>query len=178
LHISCDDFKDQVLRLRNAGFECSVCYLAHPRQLREMLSFKMYFAQFGIHMTTTQFSGTCGGKQFPSEYSSVEIELLARVTQCPSEEMSEPSVMLSPVHDKHWFLPVQPRQSLVAEQLCNAGVTYANINVHGDVKRCGCSQSIPLGNIYLSTLVLLTDAQPCTQALGCSEIKYTSSSYI
>lgn len=172
-HMDLAAFTKQVLRLRNAGFKCAVCYLAHPLQLREMMSYRKYFSGFGIDMDVTRFSGVYDGKQFPHEYSPAQLELIGLVEKRDPVEKKHryAEAFQIPSHGSDGSGPDHP---LLPDELpCNAGVTYANVNAAGDVKRCGREHASRLGNIFEGTFSFLDEPRPCSSAdANCPERIY------
>lgn len=72
-------FLSRVLSLRNQGFSCDVCYLAHPSQLQEMLKYRKTFLRNKINMAVVEFRGTWQGREYPKEYSENEKALIRSV---------------------------------------------------------------------------------------------------
>lgn len=171
LYIAPEIFKNGLLCLRNAGFSCSVCYLAHPCQLREMLHYKRYFLAHGINMTVTPFWGVWNGRVYPQAYTVQECCLIEQEThhmdgcgrKIPPGEIVKPDNLPG---------KIVPEPS--GGTLCHAGCTYAAIGQDGVVRRCGQSESGSLGNLYDRTMRLTAVPSPCTAVFCRSrEFRYT-----
>jgi hypothetical protein len=98
--------------------------------------------------------------------------LIGRVEQWNSDETTDIPGILPRVDIGHSRCSSRHPQVPIEKGLCNAGVTYANVNVAGDVKRCGYMQYPILGNIYQNTVSLFEAAQPCPHVCGCTEKYY------
>jgi MoaA/NifB/PqqE/SkfB family radical SAM enzyme len=162
--MDCAVFARQVLRLRQAGFSCDVCYLAHPQQLREMLNFKRYFREREIEMTVIDFWGEYRGKRYPQAYTDEERRYCRYVARWDGGRENAPeqpgSASAAPA-----FSP-DPRRSLGRN--CGAGSDYAVIEVDGTAHPCGQVRDISMGNIFAEGGITLLDAPLRCSAAYCT----------
>jgi len=161
LHSNPKTFAGNVARLRNAGFSCGVCYLAHPGQLKEMLNYKKYFKSVGIDMAVTLFWGDFGGREYPSAYTCEEKEYLEYCEKW-SEDVDEYDLLFNNIESSITFGALQTNIEEIREgTFCGAGRDYAVVGVNGDVRPCGQSPGPILGNIYTGDVDLFSKAFEC-----------------
>lgn len=175
LYAELEVFKDHVTRLKQAGFSCDVCYLAHPSQLREMIRYKRHFFAHGIEMAITTFWGEWNGRTYPHEYTAQEREFIDYATRYDDDCAKALAVRQQPPAYNSTdtsVLKIVPEPA--AGILCRAGSSYAAIGQDGSVRRCGQSGTAGLGNLYDKTMRLSDDPSPCA-AVFCKnrEINYS-----
>jgi len=162
MYIDINKFLEKVLLLRENGFKCRVCYLAHPVQLREMLLYKRYFLNFKIVMTPVEFVGNFRNRNYPEEYSKTEKEFLNLVLNW----------------DNNWQisakeLNVEKEKVYSGEKQCIAGYSYGVIDVKGNVRPCGQLKEPILGNIFKKDVEFLDKPIKCNlQTCKCAEFRY------
>ncbi|MCB4792842.1 MAG: radical SAM protein [Elusimicrobia bacterium] len=169
LFTNIEDFSKQVLKLKNEGFVCGVCYLAHPVQLREMLNYKKYLKKLDIDMAVTLFDGNYKGKKYPKDYSKDEIRYLNYVTSwVPGTGIYISGTAEEKIRDN---LNAATSNS---HNLCNAGYKYASIKFNGDVTPCGRLGEQILGNIYKKDISLFLTPKECPSNFDtCKEFEHT-----
>lgn len=170
--INIDRFTSQILKLKEANFICNVCYLAHPMQLREMLSYKKYFKKFQIEMTPNVFWGEYKRKRYPHRYSEKERRYYQFVTNWTTEESNDNFFSEKEETKKNpQFYNLYPKFSM--GRICNAGYKYAIVNVDGTVKPCGQVLGPILGNIYQKNVRLYKSQIKCSaEYCKCKEVNY------
>lgn len=163
LYMDFRGFTQQVLKLRSAGFTCSVCYLTHPMQIREMLNYKKYFKKLKIDMTLTVFWGKYDGKEYPQDYSNEEKEYYQYVAKwTPERDNSRTFKKASNSLENEIDLQLYNlKPSISKGKLCKAGCEYASITVDGSVKPCGQLAEPILGNIYKGNVKLFERPIKC-----------------
>src|SRR3989339_318950 len=152
------EFSGQVTRLKNAGFTCGVCYLAHPAQLREMVNYQKYFKSLDISMAVTQFRGTYCGKKYPESYTPEEKEYMDYVSKYPA-----------PFDIRHRHKKRTGKKESTEEQAhdemkltpCLSGYKSVIVLENGDIKMCPELPDITLGNIFDKSAGLFSQKYIC-----------------
>ncbi|MBN1824235.1 MAG: radical SAM protein [Endomicrobiales bacterium] len=150
-----EDFKDKVMMLKKAGFICDVCYLAHPKQLREMVNYKRYLAQYGIIMSIVLYRGIFNGIRYPESYTiqeKINIEY-AKMYTCKMESVTRSFKELECLVDVYRFADNEG-PGTAGIKACSAGSSYASIALDGTVRRCGQTPDTLLGNLYEKNIVM------------------------
>lgn len=169
-YMDCMTFVRQVQKLKDAGFTCGVCYLAHPAQIREMLQYKRVFRGFGIDMTLNVFWGKYDGKDYPKDYTEQEKEFYEYVALW-TEKSGNRLPSKKPATDDAQLLNLQPAGS--EGDRCGAGSSYAVIGLDGSVRPCGQLPGPVLGNLFGKSVKLYDEQRRCTaRYCRCREVDY------
>ncbi|MFH1414635.1 MAG: radical SAM protein [Elusimicrobiota bacterium] len=171
-YMEIDRFIRRIIDVRKEGFICDVCYLAHPGQLREMLSYKKYFRASGIDMALTVFWGNHRGIEYPKGYTEGQ-KLYYRYTAEWAPEQSDRNLVVTGREKiEEQINDLDPGLSL--DKMCKAGYNYATVKVNGDILRCGQLSGPLLGNIFRHDLEMLERETKCrVDYCRSREIEYT-----
>jgi MoaA/NifB/PqqE/SkfB family radical SAM enzyme len=129
--------------LHKAGFQCGICYLAYPPQMRQIERYSRIFREAGINFALAAFWGEHEGKKYPQSYTQEE------------KEMMRPYI--GDVDRVEYHLNGQSPRG----KLCKAGHSYASIQADGNVVRCGPMSQSSIGNILDENFSLLAGASAC-----------------
>lgn len=146
---------EKVLILKNAGFKCSVCYLAYPPQIKQINNLSVRFEKEGIGFALAAFWGEYGGKKYPESYTSEETEVI--------------KPFLGDAERIKYHLKGDSPKG----RACYAGHRYAVVRANGNVTRCGQLPNTIMGNISDKDVALLDKAYPC-EATYCPCNEYTN----
>ncbi|MHB9155272.1 MAG: radical SAM protein [Endomicrobiales bacterium] len=163
-HIDFRTFRDQVMRLKKAGFTCGTCYLAHPSQLREMRNYKKYFLDHGIELAITPFRGQYEGKTFPEGYSKEERDYIKTTvlwSRDRGDDFRLPEGMNGFIDGGEEMQLSKLTTGGSREKFCPAGSVFAVIAADGTVRRCSQESGAILGNIFQRNVLLFNEARPC-----------------
>jgi len=143
-------FFNKTVKLKNAGYEVWVNYVAYPPFINDLEKAKKKFSNEGISMSILPFDGIYDGKNYPDEYTQPEREHLNKLgADLPWVKKSM---------DRAFN---QPELSKIAEKKCLMGVMYAKIHPDGNVYRCCAEDPKKLGNLTDGTVSLLKQPELC-----------------
>ena len=145
-----DKFLEKAVRLKRAGFEVWMNYVAYPPIMESMETCKKLAHQEGIDMSILPFNGEYKGKKYPDEYTQEEREFLNKV--------AGKSIVVKKTMD--WALNKE-QQREKKTKICRMGQMYARIHPDGRVDRCCGDKAQKLGNIIDNTFSLLDEPLPC-----------------
>lgn len=143
------DFLNKALKLKKAGYEVWINYVAYPPLLNDIEN-ALYLAQKeGISMSVLPFNGRYKDKDYPADYSEREKELLNR--------LGLNSIVIRNAFN--WSLNKDAR--VKNKKFCRMGQMYGKIHPDGNVYRCCGKNSHLLGNLIEGTFSLLEEPLPC-----------------
>lgn len=138
--------------LNNAGFDCGVCYLAYPPQMKQIPYLSRRFKEEGVRFALAAFWGEYNGVQYPRGYTEEEKELMRP--------------FIGDIDRATYHMEGKSPKG----RPCNAGHKYAVIHANGDVVRCGPLFDRIIGNILKDGFSLLEGPLPCeADACPCNE---------
>lgn len=148
--IDFDTFFSKALKIKKAGFELWVNYVAYPSFLEGIDRYKDVFAQYDIPMYFLPFKGRYNRKEYPDNYTQEEKGYLKKLG---ANIVSEKTLDFAFTKDK----------KNDENKLCRMGQMYAKIWPNGQVFRCCLSTTLSLGNIFDGTFALLEHPLSCRE---------------
>ncbi len=138
-----DIFLSKALKLKEAGFEIWVNYVAYPPQMYEMENIKnKFFDQYGITINILPYKGRYEDKEYPEGYTQQEIDYLKSF----GTNVVTPKILESTSETKQ----IEQQNG----RFCRMGQMYAKIRPDGEVFVCCASNALRLGNIIKGTFAL------------------------
>lgn len=147
--VSFETFFEKVLKLKNAGFEVWVNYVAYPPIFNGMQEFKQQFEQIGVAMSLLPFKGEYEDRKYPEGYTEEEKQYLKK---CAGADLWTQKTMD--------FAFVKEKRE-TKSRLCRMGQMYAKIHSNGDAFSCCSKTARKLGNLVAGTFSLLEEPFLC-----------------
>lgn len=146
-----DTFFSKALRIKKAGFELWVNYVAYPSFLEGVDRYKDAFTQYGISMSILSFKGKHNDKEYPDKYTQEEKDYLRKLgTEIAEKEALD-------------FAFAKHKRSN-EDKLCRMGQMYAKIWPNGETYSCCLPNALRLGNIFDGTFALLENPLLCKES--------------
>lgn len=145
--VTFETFFEKVSKIKAAGFEVWVNYVAYPPIFNGMQEFKQRFEQIGVSMSLLPFKGKYEGRLYPEGYSEEEKQHLKK---CTGTDLWTQKTM-------DFAFAKEKRET--KSRLCLMGQMYAKIHSNADVFSCCSKTARKLGNLIAGTFCLLEE--PC-----------------
>lgn len=147
--VSLNVYLEKVLKLKKAGFDIGINYVAYPLQLERMKEYKEAFDKHHISFTIMPFRGEFQGRVYPQGYTE---EQKALIIQCDSN-LTVSSKMIE------WYGKDKLSRKGI---ICRMGQMYTKIHPNGEAFRC-CfiNDKGKLGNLIDGTFSLWDQPQLC-----------------
>ena len=182
------DFEEHFLKikkLKDAGYDLGINYVAHPTQLEKMPYYKQRLAEIHVNLDVMPFRGTYNGKIYPKNYSEEEKRIIEATDKNTASRMMEAYES----HDADKNLPKETPKHIEEEniqlsiknnvaydstahyaktnkhyhKLCRMGQMYTKIHPDGNAYRCCLVQPDGfIGNIIDGTFKFYEEPMPCT----------------
>lgn len=147
--VSFETFFEKVRKLKEAGFEVWVNYVAYPPIFKGMQEFKQNFKQIGVAMSLLPFKGEYEDRKYPEGYTEEEKQYLKK---CAGADLWTQKTMD--------FAFVKEKRE-TKSRLCQMGQMYAKIHSNGDTFSCCAKTARKLGNLVAGTFSLLEEPFLC-----------------
>ena len=145
-----DTFFAKALRIKKAGFEIWVNYVAYPPFFKNMSVFKEKFGSFSIPMFILPFNGEYCAKPYPESYTQEERDFLGSLgTSVNSKQTLD--------------FAFSKEKRNTKGKLCRMGQMYAKIMPNGQAANCCAKGALELGNIFDNACLLLESPFLCQQ---------------
>ena len=174
----------KIKKLKDAGYDFGINYVAHPTQLEKMPYYKQKISELYVSFDVMPFRGKYQGKEYPISYTEEEKRLIESVDKNTASRMLE---AYSP-KKKEEEIKVEKYKSNDPtahfaktnkhyHKLCRMGQMYTKILSNGDAYRC-CLQKPEglLGNLidgtfefYEEPKICVYDKCPCWVAMITNE---------
>ncbi len=147
--VSFEVFFEKVVKLKKAGFEVWVNYVAYPPIFNGMQEFKQKFEQIGAAMSLLPFKGKYKDRNYPEGYTEEEKQYLKK---CAGTDLWTQKTMD--------FAFVKEKRE-TKSRLCRMGQMYAKVHSNGDAFSCCAKKARKLGNLVTGTFSLLEEPFLC-----------------
>ncbi len=147
--VSFEAFFEKVAKIKGAGFEVWVNYVAYPPIFKGMQEFKQRFEQIGVAMSLLPFKGKYEGRAYPEGYTEQEKRYLR---ECAGTDSWTQKTM-------DFAFAKEKRE--IKSRLCRMGQMYAKIHSNGDAFSCCAKTAKKLGNLVSGTFSLLEEPSLC-----------------
>lgn len=172
----------KIKKLRDAGYDLGINYVAHPKQLEKMSYYKQKLSQLHVSFDVMPFRGAYQGRQYPLSYTEEEKRLIESVDKNTASRMLEAYVPKKKEDKKKQFDPSDSTAHYAKtnkhyHKLCRMGQMYTKILPNGNAYRC-CLQKEEgyLGNLidetfkfYEEPKICVYDKCPCWVAMITNE---------
>jgi MoaA/NifB/PqqE/SkfB family radical SAM enzyme len=149
--VNFDAFLAKAAKIKQAGFELWVNFVAYPPIMDSIAQYKKKFNEAGIQFFVLLFNGCYSKKKYPESYSPEQKNYLQ---QFGAGDWLEKSIDFA--FDK--------RKRNIRGKLCRMGQMYSKILPNGDAYVCCAPNALKLGNILDSAFSLLEEPFLCTEA--------------
>jgi len=140
-------FIQKALRLKEAGFEVWINYVAYPPYMDKIENYKNISKENGIEMSILLFKGKYNNMDYPDSYNEKERAILRKFSTSTWSKKSTDFLLNE---------TIKPNS-----KICRMGQMYAKIYSNGDVFRCCAKGAEKLGNLVNGNFVLLEEAKEC-----------------
>jgi MoaA/NifB/PqqE/SkfB family radical SAM enzyme len=173
-----EEYIDKIKKLKDAGYDLGVNYVAHPTQLEKMAYYKQRLDEIHVSFDVMPFRGQYESKEYPKSYNEKEKELMTSLDKntagrmleayAPEEKAPEPKQ----AEQKAETQP-QPTENTDStahyantnkhyKKFCRMGQMYTKIHPNGNAYRCCLIKEEGLiGNLIDGTFKFYEDPQPC-----------------
>jgi len=148
--VSFETFFSKARKLKEAGFEVWVNYVAYPSAMEPMGRFKKELEASGILMSILPFKGKYEGKDYPQSYS-------------PQERQQLKQLGTSVWTEKTLDFAFDANKRNTKNKLCRMGQMYAKIHPDGQAYSCCAKGALKLGSILEDSFSLLETPFLCSE---------------
>lgn len=148
--VNFETFFSKALKLKKAGFEVWVNYVAYLTAMKEMGRYKHEFEEYGILMSILPFRGKYDGKEYPESYTQEEREHLRMLGTSSWTE-------------KTLDFALDKEKRNTQNKLCRMGQMYAKIRPDGQAYSCCAKGALKLGSILEDSFSLLENPFLCAE---------------
>ncbi|HLD29536.1 MAG TPA: hypothetical protein VJC03_04280, partial [bacterium] len=143
----------KLLKLKKAGYDLGVNYVAYPEQLAEMGEYRKRFEEVHISFDIMPFRGTYRGREYPEGYTEEEKRLLRSIDPRTASRMLDVYA-----GGENKGKPLNPHKG----KKCRMGQVYVKIHPDGQAYRCCLiKEKGKKGNIIEGTFAFDEDPQVC-----------------
>ena len=185
----------KIKKLKDAGYDFGINYVAHPTQLEKMPYYKQKLDELHVSLDVMPFRGQYQGKEYPVSYTEEEKRLIESVDKNTASRMLEAYAPKKKEEEKNddnkKEIKEEPKIQLDSNdstahyaktnkhyhKFCRMGQMYTKILPNGDAYRC-CLQKPEglLGNLidgtfkfYEEPKICVYDKCPCWVAMIANE---------
>ena len=178
----------KIKKLKDAGYDFGINYVAYPTQLEKMPYYKQKISQLHVSFDVMPFRGKYQGKEYPISYTEEEKRLIESVDKNTASRMLEAYSPNKKKKQKKKKIKVEEaiyndptahfaKTNKNYHKLCRMGQMYTKILSNGDAYRC-CLQKPEglLGNLidgtfkfYEEPKICIYDKCPCWVAMITNE---------
>lgn len=146
----------KLLKLKKAGYDLGVNYVAFPEQLEKITVYKQRLSEVYISFDIMPFRGKYEGREYPQGYTPEEKEKIRNCDPGTAEKMLD--AYGDNGSDEESPKPLNPHKG----KLCRMGQKYAKIHSNGNAYRCCLiKEKGYIGNLIDGTFALFDEPAAC-----------------
>jgi organic radical activating enzyme len=188
-HPQFSNFEEHIVKikkLKDAGYDLGINYVAHPTQLEKMKYYKQKLDEIHVSLDVMPFRGRYNGKLYPNEYTDEEKQIIestdkntaSRMLEAYAGKKEDKKEKSGQQQEEKKNENIQQHSELKKHsddstahyadtnkhyrKLCRMGQMYTKIHSNGNAYRCCLiKEEGLLGNLIDGTFKFYEEPQPC-----------------